>query len=525
MDKPTKVYYEHRFRTQFLEAKGAAFQELFVAIMSKAHGGDFMPCRPWGAVGDRKNDGYLKSERTLFQVYAPNEVKVSQTTAKIREDFTEALLHWKEHFDTWVFVHNASSGFPPQVITALLDLKKPHTAFKVTAWGYDELLLQFRRLSLDAMCSLYGSPPQPGPNKRKVNRNIPFLRNPYFTDHGNGLLKMRRELRNRRVIALVGLPGSGKTQAAVEYRYRYGKAYDCIFWCSAASRETLLSDYARIGALLRLPESRSQAMHVRQWFETNKQWLLVLDNADDPTAISDLIPSPETGHVLLTTQAPTVSEIAHPIKVVPMTRNESVRFLLKRVGLRTPNKQDRASAVELSKTLGYLPLSLAQAGAYIEFCHSSLAEYLDLYKSEGSRLRARRYGGGKYPVKRTFSLAFDKIASANAAAGDLIRACAFYPPDSIPEESFTGGAMAGLGESLRALGDDRLAFGDLLKLAGRLIGRNADGKTLNNSSSCPSCSEGSDGQAGKKVGRRRLTNGCKFFSKRGQSKLAKIRAL
>ena len=87
MDKPTKVYYEHRFRTQFLEAKGAAFQELFVAIMSKAHGGDFMPCRPWGAVGDRKNDGDLKSERILFQVYAPNEFKVSQTTAKIREGF------------------------------------------------------------------------------------------------------------------------------------------------------------------------------------------------------------------------------------------------------------------------------------------------------------------------------------------------------------------------------------------------------------------------------------------------------
>ena len=73
MDDITRAYYELKFQVAFLTAKGDAFQTLFEQVMGKAHPADFIPCRPWGNVGDRKNDGYLKSERTLFQVYAPNE--------------------------------------------------------------------------------------------------------------------------------------------------------------------------------------------------------------------------------------------------------------------------------------------------------------------------------------------------------------------------------------------------------------------------------------------------------------------
>ena len=56
-----------------------------------------MPCRPWGRQGDEKNDGTLKSEKTLFQVYAPNELKVAQTKKKIREDFEGAKQHWEKY--------------------------------------------------------------------------------------------------------------------------------------------------------------------------------------------------------------------------------------------------------------------------------------------------------------------------------------------------------------------------------------------------------------------------------------------
>jgi len=165
VNQQANVFYELRFRNQFLESKGAAFQDLFVALMSKAHPGDFFPCRPWGNVGDRKNDGYLKSERTLFQVYAPNKMRMAAAVAKIRTDFTEALPYWRGYFDTWVFVHNSDGGLSPGVIVQLLELEKQNAPISVVHWGFEELLARFRRLSPEALRALYGSPP-PGTDEK-----------------------------------------------------------------------------------------------------------------------------------------------------------------------------------------------------------------------------------------------------------------------------------------------------------------------------------------------------------------------
>lgn len=108
-----EAYYEQKFENNFLRCKGVEFQAFFVRLMGLAYKADFMACRPWGNQGDRKNDGFLKSERRLFQVYAPNEMAATEAKAKINEDFIEARKYWDSHFDKWTFVHNASDGLPP----------------------------------------------------------------------------------------------------------------------------------------------------------------------------------------------------------------------------------------------------------------------------------------------------------------------------------------------------------------------------------------------------------------------------
>lgn len=166
MEDETSAYYELRFRTQFLESKGAAFQDLFASIMCKAHPEDFVPCRPWGNVGDRKNDGYLKSARMLFQVYAPNDMKLAQAIKKIESDFHGALPHWQDYFDTWVFVHNAPDGLSAGIIQKLLELQRDHAPIQIVHWGFDELLLKLRKLGLDSLSLMFGSLPagrQPKP--------------------------------------------------------------------------------------------------------------------------------------------------------------------------------------------------------------------------------------------------------------------------------------------------------------------------------------------------------------------------
>lgn len=74
MDPHISAWYGVNFENAFLKAKGDAFQIFFERLMSRAYKADFMARRPWGNVGDKKNDGFLNAERRLFQVYAPNEM-------------------------------------------------------------------------------------------------------------------------------------------------------------------------------------------------------------------------------------------------------------------------------------------------------------------------------------------------------------------------------------------------------------------------------------------------------------------
>lgn len=153
------AYYEAKFEAAFYCEKGDAFQTFFERLMGLAHKADFMACRPWGNQGDRKNDGYLKSERRLFQVYAPYEMDAAKAKAKINEDFEGAKEHWKKHFDSWVFVHNAYRGLPPHVQQLLLDFEAVNPGISIQPWCLDELRLVFRKLSDDDNASWFGLAP------------------------------------------------------------------------------------------------------------------------------------------------------------------------------------------------------------------------------------------------------------------------------------------------------------------------------------------------------------------------------
>ena len=155
----TDAYYEQKFETEFLRAKGDAFQTLFGRVMGLAYKADFMACRPWGNQGDRKNDGFLKSERRLFQVYAPNEMDAVKAKAKITDDFAGAKEHWSKHFDSWVFVHNATDGLPPHVQELLLDFEADNRGIRLEPWCLEELRLVFRKLSSDDKASWFGLAP------------------------------------------------------------------------------------------------------------------------------------------------------------------------------------------------------------------------------------------------------------------------------------------------------------------------------------------------------------------------------
>jgi hypothetical protein len=139
--------------------------------MGKGYPRDFRPCSPWGNVGDMKNDGYLPSTRTLFQVYAPNEMSAAEAKRKIEEDFKGALVHWGKAFDTWAFVYNGEA-IPAPIQQVINGLERENSGRTIQLWGWEELRQEFSKLGLDAKRSMYGYAPT---NEAKLNLRLADL--------------------------------------------------------------------------------------------------------------------------------------------------------------------------------------------------------------------------------------------------------------------------------------------------------------------------------------------------------------
>lgn len=157
LDPVSRAFYEQDYKIAYLEKKGTAFQDFFSSIMEKRYPKDFRRIRPWGNVGDMKNDGYIPSESILFQLYAPNEMKAKEAISKIDEDFNGALQHW--NIKKWVFVHNSFEGLGPEISKKLDELATNNTKIKITHWGFEEIRYELFKLNAIDLASLFGQVP------------------------------------------------------------------------------------------------------------------------------------------------------------------------------------------------------------------------------------------------------------------------------------------------------------------------------------------------------------------------------
>jgi tetratricopeptide (TPR) repeat protein/transcriptional regulator with XRE-family HTH domain len=292
--------------------------------------------------------------------------------------------------------------------------------------------------------------------------NVPYPRNPFFIGREELLHSLHTQLNQEHTTALTqslaisGLGGIGKTQLALEYAYQYRQTYCYVFWTSAATQESLLEGVFAIADLLQLPERSDHDQNkvlqaVEKWFATHQRWLWILDNADDPALVYDIVPKECPGHLLLTSRAQAFGTLAQPIKVEKMGLAEGTLLLLRRsrllassTSLDLVGREELRIAEAIVMEMDFLPLALDQAGAYIEEVKCSLSAYLELYRMRRKQLLHHRgHIPTNYPrsVATTWSLSFQKVEQTHPAATDLLRLCAFLHPDAIPEELFVAGGL------------------------------------------------------------------------------------
>jgi len=152
---PSHWIFEREFELRFIKSRGAAFQDLFSDLMEHAYPGDFVRTRSHGNIGDLKCDGYLTSQKIVFQLYGPEEMRsLSRLVNKIKDDYFGAKRNWTGRMDRWIFVHNSQSGIPAQAIQLLDDFRSDPDAPNIEIWGFENLRVILHHLTDDSLQNL-----------------------------------------------------------------------------------------------------------------------------------------------------------------------------------------------------------------------------------------------------------------------------------------------------------------------------------------------------------------------------------
>jgi len=262
-------------------------------------------------------------------------------------------------------------------------------------------------------------------------------------------------------------------------------------------RASFFSDFILIAQALNLPEKDEADPQriveaVIRWLRSHTSWLLILDNIEELAIAAPFIPLASRGHVLLTTRAWSLGDIAERIEIENMLPEVGALLLLRRAGvlatqelLERASETDRIEAMNISRLVDGLPLALDQAGAYIKETACSLSDYLLRYQTRSTnllQLRDSLTSGYLHSVTTTWSLSFEKITQSYPAAAELLDFCAFLYPDAIPEEIITVGASF-LGTPIESLATDPLQLDGTMKeiLRYSLIQREPDRQNFNHS--------------------------------------------
>lgn len=265
--------------------------------------------------------------------------------------------------------------------------------------------------------------------------------------------------------AVHGLGGIGKTRLAVEYAWQHVENYSAILFVAADTPADLKHNLAALSEPLRLElEEHEQSEDARlrkvmDWLAENPGWLLILDNADSREAAYEAEKLPaklQGGAVLITSRRATWGLIeTHSLDV--LDEDASITFLLDRTkNQRRPMADDHRHAGILAKELGYFPLALAQAGAYIDLYGLTFEQYLaELTNNRDEVLGfcdVQAMGHYEKSVALTWQIS---VAHLSESGRRLLLRFAWFSADPIPE------ALLSLVLSDAIVGEQRRALADL----------------------------------------------------------------
>lgn len=172
MNVQEKTLARQLFQSKILRADGQRFEDIFSAIMNYAET-DFQQIKPWGNIGDRKNDGYIKNKGIFYQVYAPEDIRKSypNVVSKLKEDFDGLKAQWSHVNDFYFVVNDKYNGVNADSEKIIQEIKISHNlndAGFLTAKDLENILFE---LDDDIIYSIIGHLPDPA-NIKQLDYSI-----------------------------------------------------------------------------------------------------------------------------------------------------------------------------------------------------------------------------------------------------------------------------------------------------------------------------------------------------------------
>ncbi|KAH8818947.1 acyl transferase/acyl hydrolase/lysophospholipase, partial [Flagelloscypha sp. PMI_526] len=259
---------------------------------------------------------------------------------------------------------------------------------------------------------------------------------PFFTGQKKHLTKLRVYFSNMtprfHIAVLSGLGGSGKTQCGLMFIQQSleENRFTEVFSLDASGRITLESGF----------KSVAEAKHVGKSFEDGirylegrlDEWLLFLDNADDPELDLGQYIRRKHGNILITTRNPHVAELAPDChcSVDRLDQADAKELLLR--GVRVPKLVDcDVHATKIVEELGCLALAVNHTRAFLAKGTCALPDYLPLHKENRKELLRWKQSTDdyRYTVFTTWNISFNRLSEM---AKRFLQIVCFMHHEAIP---------------------------------------------------------------------------------------------